>query len=230
VPPRQLSRAAIVDACLQLLERAPGDGRALTLRRVGAQLGVDATAIYRHFRDKDELLRAVGDRIHERVLEGGPGPDAGWRDVIRGICLRLRAAHLARPDLARFVRAGPALQGHELDVTEALLVQLGAAGLDAAASARAYHALVELTVGSAAIDADVASLPAADQRATWASWRRAYALLDPERYPASVAASAHLYPGTADDRFADALDRLLDTVAAEAGRSSTRSVDARELA
>ena len=44
-----------------------GNPEPLTVRRLGKELGADPTAIYRHFRDKDELVRAVLDRlVHER--------------------------------------------------------------------------------------------------------------------------------------------------------------------
>jgi AcrR family transcriptional regulator len=41
----------------------------LTTRALGHRLGVDPTALYRHFRNKDELLTAMADSI---VGESGP--------------------------------------------------------------------------------------------------------------------------------------------------------------
>ena len=120
-PRTPLGRGGIIAACLEIVDELGVDG--LTMRRLGARLGVDATAVYRHFRDKDELLRAVGDHAHGEVLGGltidvAHGP---WRAVVRELCIRLRAAHLARPDLAALVRTGPPMQEHELRLTETLL-------------------------------------------------------------------------------------------------------------
>ena len=87
------------------------------------------------------------------------------------------------------------------------------AGLDGEAAAFAYHGLIELVVGSAAIDAPLAATPPGDREATYASWRRAYAVLDARLYPTAVAFAGQLYPSSADGRFAYALDRLLDGIA-----------------
>lgn len=209
--PTRLSKKVIVDACLALLEEVRPEE--LTLRRLGTALGVDPTAVYRHFRDKDELLRAVGDRVLEGVLVDLPDPSGDWRAVVEEILRRLRAAHLARPDVASLVRSGPPRHDHELRLTEALLHQLDRAGLPPDEVALAYHALIELTVGSAALDAELAAVDEQERRAIYAAWRRTYAVLDTEGFPHAVATAAHLYAGTADERFEYALARLLDGIA-----------------
>lgn len=204
----RLDREAIVDAATDLVRR---QGSGFTLAVLGARLGADPTAIYRHFRDKDELLRAVGDRLHHDVVAAVP-EDLPWRAAVTLVCERLRAAHLAAPALAAMVQAGPPRQPNELAITERLLRELSTAGLDPPAAALAYHALIELTVGSAALDAAVAAMDEPARSATYAAWRRAYGALDPGRYPASVTVAAHLYAGGADERFRYALDRLLDGI------------------
>jgi AcrR family transcriptional regulator len=63
---------ALVDAALQTI-RAEGV-HGLTLRSVGAQLGVSRTALYRHFTDKGALLARValeGFRLFHAALAGG---------------------------------------------------------------------------------------------------------------------------------------------------------------
>ena len=210
-----LDRSTIVAACVQIID---ADGiEALTMRRLGEQLDVDATAVYRHFRDKDELLHAVGDHLHDQVLTGlemaGRGR-AGWRPVVRELCLRLRFAHLRRPDLAALVRTGPPLQDNEFLLTETLLASFRRAGLSDRHVVDSYHAVIELTVGSAAIDAAVAGLDEGDREAMYASWRRAYAALDSQRFATTVDVAHRLYPDGVDERFAVALDLLLDGIAA----------------
>src|SRR3954465_7866860 len=73
----RLDRARIVDAALTIAAR---DGApSVTMRRLGAELGVDATAFYRHFRTKDDLLAAMAMRLLDRGVElFDPGPD--WRE------------------------------------------------------------------------------------------------------------------------------------------------------
>lgn len=210
-----LDRAAIVDASVALVEELGVDG--LTMRRLGERLGVDATAVYRHFRNKEDLLRAVGDRAHAAVLgelAGSTSSGGPWRDVVRELCIRLRAAHLARPELAALVRTGPSLQEHELHLTETLLRELRRARLDDVEIVRAYHSLIELSVGAAAIDAPMAALSARERSTTYRRWRRTYATLDEQEFPESVRLAASLYPDDAATRFEDALDRLLDGITA----------------
>jgi TetR/AcrR family transcriptional regulator, tetracycline repressor protein len=201
-----LSRERIVDACLELIEQHGVNS--LSMRVLGAYLDVDATAMYRHFDDKSDLLRAVGDRIHAEILIDLP-TRGSWTTIIREICLRLRASHLARPHLAALVQSGPPLNEHEFALTEALFRQLDRGGLVGSEAALAYHALIELTVASASIDATMASASLADRMRTYKSWRSVYANLDADRYAHSVAVAPHLYATSADDRFAFAIDRLL---------------------
>lgn len=192
---------------MRLVERE--GPQALTLRRLGEVLGVDATALYRHFRNKEELLSAIGDRTLEgRVVD--PGDAVDWREGVRDLCLRLRAAYLAQPAAADVVRAGPPRQGNELLLTEVLLRLLHRAGFSETGAGEAYHSLIGLTLGSAAIDAPVSRRPAAEREALYARWRREYAAVDAERYPTTVAHADALWPGDAAHRFEIALDTMLD--------------------
>src|SRR5690349_12341659 len=75
-----LEPVMIIDAALRLIE-APG-GNALTVRRLGVELGADPSAIYRYFRDMDALLIAIADRlISETLADFEPGAD--WRESLR---------------------------------------------------------------------------------------------------------------------------------------------------
>ena len=73
----------------------------LTMRRLGAELGVQPSALYHHFRNKQSLLAAVADEI----LARGPQPaaDGGWDDRVIGICTSLRDALLSFTDGAEVV-------------------------------------------------------------------------------------------------------------------------------
>lgn len=206
-----LTRDAIVDAAIHLLDRSGSDR--LTMRNLGQELGVDATACYRHFRDKPDLLRAIGDRLLSGVTNDLPA-EADWRGTVLIVCQRLRAALLRQPRLAVAVRDAPPLAAGEFAITETLLAQFLDAGLDGRLSALAYHSVIELTVGSATIDASIDALDDVGRERMYDSWRQAYATLPKADYPASRAVCDDLYRGTADERFAVALERLLDGIAA----------------
>ncbi|MCB0999793.1 MAG: TetR/AcrR family transcriptional regulator C-terminal domain-containing protein [Acidimicrobiales bacterium] len=205
-----LTRDTIVDTTIRLIEEQGSDG--FTMRSLGQALGSDPTAVYRHFRDKAELLRAVSERLLGSVTAVLPSDTDGWRSVVVEVCRRLRSALLNQPQLATALQFGPPLQPTEFAITEALLAQFHTAGFDDGAAAMAYHSVIELTVGSAAIDAALHSLTNRERSQQYFRWRSVYATLDPTEYPHTVAASSHLYRGTADERFVHALERLLDGI------------------
>lgn len=69
-----LQREAIIDAARDLI--VTGGLEALSLRRLAAQLGVTAPALYAHVRDKKDLLRAVAEGEFARLVasyDGAPG-------------------------------------------------------------------------------------------------------------------------------------------------------------
>jgi AcrR family transcriptional regulator len=204
--PAVLSRERIVDAAVALVVERGAEQ--LTVRSLGDALGCDPTALYRHFRNVDDLHRAVGDHFLADV-DAAPRPREAWRTSVRRMCIELRAAQLQQPRLAALVRSAPTRLGNELALTEALLRELRRGGFRPPAAVRAYHSLIELTVGSAAIDASVATLPVAAREATYQAWRDDYAALDPVVHPQIRALAPLLYHGSADDRFVDALDLML---------------------
>jgi TetR/AcrR family transcriptional regulator, tetracycline repressor protein len=191
-----------------------------SVRKLGDALDADPTAIYRHFRSKDELLRAMGDRSLDGVADDLP--TSSWQACVRELCIRIRAANLAHPTLASLVRGAPPRHRNELMITETILGQLRDAGFAADLAAQAYHAVIELTIGSAAIDSTMASIAPTTRDAIYDEWRSDYAGLDPGAFPRSVELASSLYPGTADQRFAFALDRLLDGLWADLAGSAER--------
>jgi AcrR family transcriptional regulator len=201
----RLNPEIIVSAAIEVI--ADGGSEQFSVRRLGEALDADPTAIYRHFRSKDELLRAIGDRGLAGLVEDLP---TSWRECIRELCIRIRAANLAQPAIASLVRGAPPRHRNELLITETILARLGDAGFEIDAAARAYHAVIELTIGSAAIDSTLAAMSTTERDRIYAEWRSDYAALDPDAFPCSVQSAASLYPETADERFAYALDRLLD--------------------
>ncbi|HQZ33243.1 MAG TPA: TetR/AcrR family transcriptional regulator C-terminal domain-containing protein [Ilumatobacteraceae bacterium] len=204
--PPALSRERIIDGAAALIAEHGAD--ALSARRLGEALGCDPSALYRHFEDMGELKREVGDR-YLATARVGERTNESWRCALRRICIELRKVQLRQPRLAALVRAAPTRLANELRITEALLRELARGGFDLASAASAYHSLIELTVGSAAIDADLGGQPAADRRKAYREWQRHYAALDPIEFPHAVAIASHLYVGSADARFLEALDALL---------------------
>ncbi|WP_457206009.1 TetR/AcrR family transcriptional regulator C-terminal domain-containing protein [Nocardioides sp. P5_C9_2] len=73
----------------------------LTMRRLGAELGLQASAIYHHFPSKQALLAAVADEVLARGRR--PRTDGRWDDQLVEVCYELRDAMLAYRDGADLV-------------------------------------------------------------------------------------------------------------------------------
>src|SRR5947207_1084552 len=124
---RPLDRPQIVHAALALLDEVGLDG--LTMRHLAERLGIKAASLYRHVRDKEELLVLLADEISGEtptVGEGPPGQE--WQERLVDLARRYRHVLLAHRDAARLLAntrpAGPRRLRH----IEAILGVLLAAG------------------------------------------------------------------------------------------------------
>lgn len=89
----------IIDAALRLT--AAGGLRRLTVKNLSAAIGVTEPAIYRHFRNKAEIVKALIQRFDSAVPAGGVTGISGVRQFIMGRFAQVAAA----PDLARVMFA-----------------------------------------------------------------------------------------------------------------------------
>ena len=78
-----LSREIIVAAADAVVERDGLDR--LTFQSIGEELDAHPTSIYRHFRDKDELLLALIDTLRAPFVQRRDGrrPTTGWPTCAR---------------------------------------------------------------------------------------------------------------------------------------------------
>ena len=164
-----------MSAALEVVEADGLEG--LSMRRLAQELDVWPMAVYRYFRDKDELLDAMVDAAGAQVeLPDGTAP---WREEIGALLLR------ARSELRRYggglgIPLGRLLLTPSgLRISEAGIATLACAGLEPEEAARAWRALFSYAVGAAAE-------PDADEAARRA--RVALAGLSEDEYPALAAA------------------------------------------
>ncbi len=180
----------ICEAALTMLTKEPS--ASISLRELGDFLDVDPTAIYRHFTDKDDLLREVGDRALAPAIRGLNPTDDPGEDLAR-LCLALRRTLLRSPVALNLTSIGPTRHQHELRITEVMLDALLRAGLSEEDAVVGYHVLIEYTLGSALLDAPLAAQGRARAQ-TYRQWRSDYAALPEQSYPSSVRLAARLYP------------------------------------
>jgi AcrR family transcriptional regulator len=88
----QLDRAQVVRAALALVDEVGLDG--LTMRRLAERLGIQAASLYKHVKDKDELLVLLADEISAGSpirRPAGPGNPSPERPPVRPYCSAVRA-------------------------------------------------------------------------------------------------------------------------------------------
>jgi AcrR family transcriptional regulator len=207
-----LSQDAIVSCALELTQRE--GAAALTLRRIGQELGVDATAFYRHFRDKDELVLACMDRIIETSYEHIEAKVAGadWRTIVSEVAWeswRMCAAYPAIYSIA-FARTtgGPG----ERRMVELLLSSLSELGLGPEHTVRLYRFFVDSVLAMCGMRAAILGLPMELQEKDATAWSRIYAVLPQVSYPATRAHADELAAITEDSIFTTLVEAVLKSI------------------
>lgn len=86
-----LSRERVAAAALAFID-THGEA-ALSMRKLGADLGVEAMSLYNHVANKDDLLDLVGDLLYMEIL-GAYNPKQGWswQQDARELAMVYRAA------------------------------------------------------------------------------------------------------------------------------------------
>jgi len=110
-------RSDVVEHALEVLDR---HGLAdLSMRRLAADLGVQPSALYWHFANKQTLLAAVADEVLRRGAR--PVPDGPWDERVTAFAHQLRDAMLAYRDGAELVATAQAFGLGEADPTGRLM-------------------------------------------------------------------------------------------------------------
>jgi AcrR family transcriptional regulator len=209
----RLDREMIVQAARRVLEDE-GLGK-LTMRRIGSELGADPTAVYRHFRSKDELVTELADRAFLSVPE--PDPALPWQERLRELMRRVLELYRTNPDFAIQL-------SHQDDDTPGLrrlaeisLGILADAGLDARERAVADQLLVNYAVGSGLF---ISQLTLDDWGPnTLPATRRAYAALPPDEFPRCVESAPYLFPDM-DEVYGLGVDMFIEAIEERARSTS----------
>ena len=198
---RLLSRERIVDAAIALVER---DGAAaLSMRRLGSELGVEGMALYHYVAGRDELLATIAERLLEPLRRLKLTGD--WREACGRFARALREIATARPATFLLVGLRPLDTPALLAPVEALLGTLVGCGLPASDALAVYRAVASYARGYALAEATGFTVDAA--RATG---REALRALHPDAFPILAGRSQQLARLDADSAFELGLHALLD--------------------
>ncbi|MFF8564742.1 TetR/AcrR family transcriptional regulator [Streptomyces albidoflavus] len=192
---KRWSTEEILDAAAESLRT--GDAESFSMRKLAGTLGTDSSSLYRHFRSKTELLRAVADRILLSAMDGYR-PEGDWKERVTAVALRVREAFGRHPQLAavwgRYASGGT---GSRL-VMEELLQALSASGLPNEEIPARYHRLVVLVAALVASEAAIGTVPPPEREQGLELFRVAVFGADPEHFPALTRFARDVLPLGAD--------------------------------
>jgi AcrR family transcriptional regulator len=209
-PPRRraLTRDAIVDAALAVLDEGGVDG--MNMRAVAQRLETGPASLYAHVRGKDELLALVLDKVVAEI----PLPAAGaapWQEQIKDVIRAMRRVMAAHRDLARGALGNIPTGPNALRLINATLGVLRDAGLPDQVIAYAADILPLYATATAYEESLYAAKDMPDDGAEYiAELRRYFAALPVARFPHIVALAVPLTTTAEEDgRFEFGLDALV---------------------
>jgi len=141
---RPLSRRRILRAALRLIDRDGVD--ALTMRRLGAELGVEAMALYRHVGSKEALLDGVVELLLEE-LEIPPAGEESWVDAWVGLAHSYRRLARSHPGAFRLLALSPLSTAARFERARAPVAILRDAGFDEPTARLAFRTLLSYADG-----------------------------------------------------------------------------------
>ena len=142
-----LSRQRVLEAALGLADEQGLD--ALSMRRLGAELGVEAMSLYRYFASKDALLDGLTERLWDEVWTS---EDGDWKAAVLGTAHSLRRLAHTHPNVYSLLLGRKVLPEPALRVFDALLNALRGAGFSYEDAAQAMGALLGYATGYAMVE------------------------------------------------------------------------------
>jgi AcrR family transcriptional regulator len=203
----RLTRERVLATAVDLADRSGAE--ALSMRKLAQELGVDPMALYRHVRNKDDLLDGVLAVVVGQMEPAPPG--LAWQVALRQLAMNARRVMLRHP-WARGVLEERGTSGEAMvgQVERVLSILLGA-GFSLELAHHALHALDSRIFGFSPALFDESRQPAPPPEAS-----AALALVMASHFPnvaqLAAAASHEGVLGACDDdvEFAFGLDLVLD--------------------
>jgi AcrR family transcriptional regulator len=203
---RALTRERVVAEALTVI--AADGAQSLSMRALAARLGVVPGALYRHVRGKEQLYDLILDAVLGEV-DCRAGPAAPWAGQVTALARRLRAVLEAHPGAAALLKTRDPLSPTSLDLAEAFLAPLLAAGLPGRDAALAFRLIYDYTLGFALADPTSPAEQRLRDTATREQLHAFFRTLPASRFPALTAHGIHAWDGDRDQRFTAGLETLL---------------------
>jgi AcrR family transcriptional regulator len=203
-PRAPLSRERVLRAAISLADEEGID--ALTMRRLGERLGVEAMSLYNHVANKEDVLVGMADTVLTEVQLPAEGVD--WKTAMRrraaSVCEVLVRHPWAAVLIGSLPRPGPAT----LRYIDSVLGSLRKAGFAPGIASRAFWVLDSYIYGFARQQSNVQLQEAADPNSPQVTLD-----LPSETYPYLVEAAVSYASGpgwNTDEEFEFGLGMILD--------------------
>jgi AcrR family transcriptional regulator len=132
-----LNRDRILEAALELVDEEGLD--ALTMRRLGRELGFEAMSLYNYVANKDDVIDGILDAV---LAEGRPPAAEGdWATAVRESAISVHDALRQHPWALRVLLEPSRVRPARLHYMDTLLGRLREAGFSAETTYTAYHVL-----------------------------------------------------------------------------------------
>jgi AcrR family transcriptional regulator len=148
--PREHTHEEFVDAAIRIVDTEGLD--ALTVRRLGKEVGVSYTAVYTYFATREDLMVALVGRVSADLISGFVARGESVRDQLITMALTVRRALAGHPHLAgAFVSAANGAS-HGNEATLLVVGLLEEAGLRGRRLAVAYRIIEGYVFGTSVFD------------------------------------------------------------------------------
>ena len=132
-----LTRDRVLQVAMALADRDGLD--ALSMRKLGQELGVDAMALYRHVRNKDDLFDGIIERIVGEIER--PDPAGTWKAALREQVMAARLVMLRHPWARRVFEVRGTGGVAVIDYIESVLAILRGGGFSVDLAHHTLHVL-----------------------------------------------------------------------------------------
>ena len=203
--PERLNRDAIIDRALAVADAEGID--AVSVRRLARELGVTPMALYWHFKDKDALLHALGDRLLDG-LDLTVDERAPWPQQLRKFVTSLTGVLRAHPSAAVLIGTLPtASSENALRATEIALDILRRAGFSPEEAAHVKRQIVRTTTSM--VIAELDEVPAPGEPAGATDTEAFLRALPPARFPRVIEAAGPLSAREEPESFYELVTELI---------------------
>jgi AcrR family transcriptional regulator len=140
-----LTRERVIEAALGVMDSEGLD--AVTMRRIGRELGVEAMSLYNHVADKDDVLTGIVEHV---MTEFDPPASRGdWREDARNAARAWRGILARHPNVMTVMaeRRKPLTNPSSVRPMDAAIGVLREAGLDVLDAAQTFHAFGAYIMG-----------------------------------------------------------------------------------